>query len=78
MGATDVRVNQHQVNAEGRRVGINRPDIQFTDARGTITGTPGTRVYVEYDKRTSNRGPEHRERILANDPDAHVILIVQD
>lgn len=25
-GATDFRVNQHQVNAAGQRVGINRPD----------------------------------------------------
>lgn len=27
-GATDLRVNQQQVNITGTRVGINRPDLQ--------------------------------------------------
>src|SRR5262249_37708472 len=30
-GATDIRVNQQQVDAEGNRVGVNRPDLQYTD-----------------------------------------------
>lgn len=41
--ATDIRVNQQQVDASGRRVGINRPDLQYTRK-------DGTRVYTEYDK----------------------------
>lgn len=28
--AADIRVNQQQVNAMGQRVGINRPDLQYT------------------------------------------------
>jgi hypothetical protein len=39
-GATDIRVNQQQVNAAGERVGVNRPDLQYTDANGN-------RVYIE-------------------------------
>ena len=70
-GATDFRVNQHQVNVSGVRVGINRPDLQYTDRNGR-------RVYVEYDTKGSTRGPAHEARILANDPNAKVILIEQD
>ncbi|MCG8589048.1 MAG: FG-GAP-like repeat-containing protein, partial [Proteobacteria bacterium] len=66
-GFTDIRVDQQQVNAAGERVGINRPDIQGTSP-------DGRRVNVELDRSTSNRGPGHRDRILANDPDADVIL----
>ncbi len=65
-GAKDFRVNQHQVNAAGERVGVNRPDLQFTFG--------GKRYYIEYDTPVSNRGPPHRERILANDPNGVVIL----
>jgi hypothetical protein len=70
-GGTDFRVNQQQVNAEGVRVGVNRPDLQYTDANGQ-------RVYVEYDTDTSTRGAEHETRILANDPNGTVILIEQN
>jgi hypothetical protein len=70
-GARNIRVNQQQVNAAGQRVGINRPDLQYTDANGR-------RVYVEYDTSTSTRGPGHRERILANDPEGTVILRTVD
>jgi hypothetical protein len=66
-GATDIRVNQQQVNAAGERVGINRPDVQFTTA-------DGCRVCVEIDRPTSNRGPIHQGRILSNDGNARVIL----
>ena len=66
-GATDIRVNQQQVNANGELVGKNRPDLQYTDANGR-------RVYVEYDTSASRRGPGHRARILANDPNGEVIL----
>ncbi|WP_068079637.1 RHS repeat-associated core domain-containing protein [Novosphingobium rosa] len=66
-GATDFRVNQQQVNAAGERVGVNRPDLQYTDANGK-------RVYVEYDTPSSTRGPGHEVRLKSNDPDGHVIL----
>jgi hypothetical protein len=39
-GATNIRVNQQQVNVEGVRVGVNRPDLQYT--------LDGRRYYVEY------------------------------
>lgn len=72
-GATDIRVNQQQINALGNRVGINRPDLQYTLP-------DGRRVYIEYDNMTPNtwpntpRGPGHADRILANDPNGVVIL----
>ncbi|MBX9790671.1 MAG: RHS repeat-associated core domain-containing protein [Pirellulales bacterium] len=74
-GATDIRVNQEQVNAAMERVGINRPDLQYTRP-------DGTRVYIEYDTSTpgsfpnSPRGPLHAERIMANDPSGVVITNV--
>lgn len=73
MRATDIRVNQQQVNAAGERVGINRPDLQYTRP-------DGTRVYIEYDRTTPQtfpntpRGPRHMERTLANDPEGIAIL----
>ena len=70
-GATDFRVNQQQVNAEGVRVGINRPDLQYTDS-------DGKRHYVEYDTDSSDRGPEHEKRIKENDPEGSVCLVTQN
>jgi RHS repeat-associated protein len=70
-GATDFRVNQQQVNADGTRVGTNRPDLQYTDANGQ-------RTYIEYDTDASNRGAGHQARISANDPSGQVILIRQN
>jgi hypothetical protein len=67
MSALDIRVNQEQVNAAGVRVGINRPDLQYTDPR------TNTRVYIEYDTPSSGRSLAHRARILANDPKGIVI-----
>lgn len=67
IGATDFRVNQQQVNAAGQRVGVNRPDLQFTLP-------DGRRVYIEYDNMTPGtwpntpRGRAHGDRILSNDP----------
>ncbi len=70
-GAYDMRVNQHQVDINGNRVGVNRPDLQYT--------TPdGHRVYEEFDTSSSNRGPGHRDRILANDPSGEVNLFTVD
>lgn len=60
--ATDIRVNQQQVNAQGQRVGINRPDLQYT--------VNGQRYHVEYEGLSNPRGAMHQARILANDPGA--------
>lgn len=65
-GARNIRVNQQQVNALGQRVGINRPDLQYT--------LNGRRYYVEYEGPGNPRGAAHRARILANDPNASFIL----
>ncbi len=65
-GATDIRIDQHQVNAAGQRVGINRPDLQYT--------LDGRRHYEEFDIPGSRRGPGHEARIRANDPDGIVDL----
>ena len=42
------------------------------------TEASGTRVYVEFDRASSNRGPIHRSRIEANDSNGHVIEEVVD
>jgi RHS repeat-associated protein len=62
-GGRDFRVNQQQVNADEERVGLNRPDLQYTDANGN-------RIYIEYDTSSSGRGPGHQQRINSNDPGA--------
>jgi hypothetical protein len=64
--AKDIRINQHQVNAAGRRVGINKPDLQYT--------LDGVRYYFEYDTVGSGQGPAHAVRTLANDPQGVVII----
>jgi RHS repeat-associated protein len=58
--AKDIRVNQQQVNALGERVGINRPDLQYT--------LNGQRYYIEYEGIGAPRGASHISRLLANDP----------
>jgi hypothetical protein len=45
----------------GSRVGVNRPDVQYTDATGR-------RVYIEYDAPPASRAVDHALRLLANDP----------
>jgi len=62
----DIRVNQQQVNASGECVGINRPDLQYTQPGGTS-------VYIEYDTPFSGRGLPHANRTLANDPTGVVV-----
>lgn len=74
----DVRVNQQQLNVDYHRVGINRPDLQYT--------LDGKRYYVEIDKplcsdpTKSLRSLPHAQRILNNDPSidysTQVILIL--
>ncbi|HVG61568.1 MAG TPA: hypothetical protein VNA24_23615, partial [Hyalangium sp.] len=67
--AENIRVNQQQVTlANGQRVGINRPDLQFD--------YQGQRYHVEYDSLTSGRGPAHQSRLTNNDPDAIIIRII--
>jgi RHS repeat-associated protein len=65
-GATDIRVNQEQVNAAGERVGRNRPDLQYTQPNRK-------RVYFEYDRNPAS-GLAHQQRIMANDKSCTVIL----
>jgi len=69
IGAKNIRVNQQQLTLEStRRVGINRPDLQFD--------YQGRRYHVEYDSTASGRGPGHQSRITSNDPDAEIILLI--
>ncbi|HLK99917.1 MAG TPA: hypothetical protein VK539_04995 [Myxococcaceae bacterium] len=69
LGAENIRVNQQQLTLKnGQRVGINRPDLQFD--------YNGRRYSVEYDSPASGRGPAHRSRLTANDPEGDVILII--
>jgi len=57
----NIRKNQVQVDAQGNRVGNNRPDVQYD--------RDGTHHNVEYDtnQRSSDR---HRPTIERNDPNA--------
>ena len=71
LNATDIRINQQQVNGDFCRVGICRPDLQ-------ATLPSGKRVYIEYDRSTSSRGMPHADRIFSNDKDAIVILRTLD
>jgi hypothetical protein len=68
-GASDFRVNQQQITAEaqGVRVGANRPDLQYTNASGR-------RVFFEFDAPPPTRAVPHAFRLLANDPSAIVYL----
>ena len=67
--AENIRVNQQQVTlANGQRVGINRPDLQFD--------YQGQRYHVEYDSPTSGRGPSHQSCLANNDPKAIIIRII--
>jgi hypothetical protein len=49
-------------------VGTNRPDLQFD--------YDGRRYHVEYDTPVSGRGPGHQSRIISNDPDAEILLLI--
>ena len=71
LNATDIRINQQQVNGDFCRVGICRPDLQ-------AILPSGKRVYIEYDRSTSSRGMPHADRIFSNDKDAIVILRTLD
>lgn len=60
-GGRNIRVDQHQVNAAGERVGLNSPSLQYTTM-------DGQRIYIIYDG-----SPARIDRILANDPNGQVI-----
>jgi hypothetical protein len=88
----DPRINQWQVGLDGKYLGRNLPDMQFTLTGGTHTLPNGAtiiiptgrevRIYVEFDNMLggaqfnlrARRGPNHLNRILANDPEGVVIL----
>jgi hypothetical protein len=65
--ATNIRINQQQLDANGTRIGINRPDVQARLPDGRM-------IYIEYDTSRSDRGPGHAARLGINDPDAIIIL----
>ena len=65
-GARDIRVNQQQLDAAGDRVGLNRPDLQYT--------LGNARFHIEYEGLANPRGAAHEARIFANDPAAVFIL----
>jgi hypothetical protein len=70
LGARDIRVRQLQVDAQGRVVGNNKVDLQFTTR-------DGMRFYIEYDNLhppSQNRSLEHYWRILSNDSNANIVL----
>jgi hypothetical protein len=57
-----IRVNQRQVDANGKEVGKNRPDIQYDT-------TDGIHHNVEFDTNPDS-GAKHKEKIEANDKKA--------
>ena len=63
-GHTDIRKNQAQVDANGNKVGDNRPDLQSTDKTGQ-------RQIYEVD-RTTKSSQNHVNTIKKNDPSANV------
>ena len=65
-GYTDIRKNQTQVNANGQKVGNNRPDAQGTRP-------DGTREYREQDNNKKN-SERHGDQIRNNDPNGVCIL----
>jgi hypothetical protein len=68
-GATNIRVNQQQLtHLNGKRVGVNRPDLQFD--------YKGHRYHVEYETPISGRGQGHQQRSTSNDPGAEIIILV--
>ena len=63
---SNIRKNQQQVDANGNKVGTNRPDIQYDQG--------GVHHAVEFDTIPSN-GTRHAQVIQGNDPAANVRLV---
>lgn len=61
-GNEELRKNQCQVDAEGNKVGNNRPDAQYNDKNGVHHN-----VEFDYSQRQSNK---HRKQIENNDPNS--------
>jgi RHS repeat-associated protein len=64
----DIRKNQAQVDAQGNKVGTNRPDVQGTNPE------TGQREHVEVDRNPSS-GAKHEQDIIRNDPAAKCTLL---
>lgn len=60
-GATDIRKNQAQVDANGNKVGNNRPDVQYNK--------DGIHYNYEVDRSAANNSA-HKEVIKNNDPNS--------
>ncbi len=67
----NIRKNQVQVDANGKRVGNNRPDLQYDQWDGQAR--KWKHYNVEYDNNASNSAA-HGEKIRTNDPNAGVEL----
>jgi len=67
-GYGDIRKNQTQVDADGNRVGNNRPDLQGTNP------TTGQREHVEVDRNPA-RAAQHERDIMRNDPSSKCTLL---
>lgn len=66
-GASDIRVDQMQVDTAGMRVGNNRPDV---------SGTVGDqRLHFEYDRPPFDRVDRHITDNLTHDPNSVVITV---
>ena len=63
--ATNIRKNQAQVEINGKKVGTNRPDVQYD--------MNGQHINVEFDTKPEN-GLQHQQTIQNNDPNTKVIL----
>ena len=64
-GANFFRVDQQQVDINNVRVGINRPDLQYT--------LNGQRWYEEFETGSIQDAWAHMPRIMANDPSGQFI-----
>jgi hypothetical protein len=69
------RMNQQQIYGD-TRVDINRPDLALEIIEAQAND--GSRIFIEYDRAPGRRSLDHAERILANDPEAIVILKIVD
>ena len=67
--ARSVRKNQTQVDIKDKKVGTNRPDVQYN--------LDGTHYNVEFDNDAS-RSIEHQKVIENNDPNSQTVLILLD
>lgn len=63
--AENVRKNQTQVDINGKKIGNNRPDVQYD--------LNGQHYNVEFDTHPGS-GLRHQQTVQANDPNAKVIL----